>query len=93
MIVGLFTINLHLPEADSLKSKRQVIKSLKDRISSRYNVSIAEVGGNELWQRCDIGIAIVTNESVMADKVFNEIRNLVLGTPSVEMIDSTIEML
>lgn len=93
MILGLLTLDLHLPEAHSLKSKRQVIKSIKDRIRKRFNVSVAEVGGNDLWQRCDIAVAFVTNESRMADRVFNEIRNLVLNTSSVELINSDIEML
>ena len=93
MILGLLTLDLHRPEAHSLKSKRQVIKSIKDRVRKRFNVSVAEVGGNDLWQRCDIAVAFVTNESRMADRVFNEIRNLVLNTPSVELINSDIEML
>jgi uncharacterized protein YlxP (DUF503 family) len=93
MIVGLLTLDLHLPEADSLKSKRQVIKGLKDRIRKKFNVSIAEVGGLDLWQRCDIGIAFVNNDARMVNKVFNEIRSIVLNTPSVELIKSDIEML
>lgn len=93
MIVGLLTLGLHLPEANSLKSKRQVIKSLKDRIKNKFNVSIAEVDANNLWQRSVIGIAFVSNETKMINKVFNEIRNLVLSIPSLELIDSTMEML
>ncbi len=93
MIIGLLTLDLHLLEANSLKSKRWVIKSLKDRIKNKFNVSIAEVDGSNLWQRSVIGIAIVSNETKMINKVLNEIRNLVLSIPSVELIDSTMEML
>ena len=93
MIVGLLTLDLHLPEANSLKSKRKVIKGLKDRIRKKFNVSIAEVGGLDLWQRCEIGIAFVTNDARMVDKVFNEIRNIVLDIPSAELLNSDIEML
>jgi hypothetical protein len=93
MIVGLLTLDLHIPEANSLKSKRMVIKSLKDRIKNKFNVSVAEVDANNLWQRSVIGIAYVANETLIINKVFEKIRTLVFNTHSVELIDSTMEML
>jgi uncharacterized protein YlxP (DUF503 family) len=93
MIVGLLTLDLHIPEANSLKSKRMVIKSLTDKIKNKFNVSVAEVDANNLWQRSVIGIAYVANETVIINKVFERIRTLVLSTHSVELIDSTMEML
>lgn len=93
MIVGLLTLDLHVPEANSLKSKRVVVKSLIDRIKNKFNVSVAEVDAQNLWQRCIIGIAFVSNETVMINRVFEKIRTQVLGTHSVELIDSTMEML
>ena len=93
MIVGLLTLDLHIPEANSLKSKRMVIKSLTDRIKNKFNVSVAEVDANNLWQRSVIGIAYVANETLIINKVFEKIRTLVLSTNSVELIDSTMEML
>ncbi|MCK5505284.1 MAG: DUF503 domain-containing protein [Thermodesulfovibrionia bacterium] len=93
MIVGLLTLDLHIPGANSLKSKRLVIRSLIDRIKNKFNVSIAEVDANDLWQRSVIGIAYVANGTVIINKVFEKIRSVVLNTHSVELIDSTIEML
>jgi uncharacterized protein YlxP (DUF503 family) len=93
MIVGLLTLDLHIPESNSLKSKRMVIKSLIDKIRNKFNVSVAEVDANNLWQRSVIGIAYVANETVIINKVFEKIRTLVLSTHSVELIDSTMEML
>lgn len=93
MIVGLLILDLHIPGADSLKSKRFVVRSLIGRIRNKFNVSVAEVDANDLWQRCVIGIAFVSNETVMVNRVFEKIKNLVLGTTSVELIDATIEML
>lgn len=93
MIVGLLTLDLHIPEANSLKSKRMVIKSLIDRIKNKFNVSVAEVDANNLWQRSVIGIAYVANETLIINKVFEKIRTLVFNTHSVELIDSTMEML
>jgi hypothetical protein len=93
MIVGLLTLDLHLPEASSLKAKRHILQSLKDKIKSRFNVSIAEVDANNLWQRSVIGIACVANETKLINKVFEDVKNLIQNTPSVELIDSTMEML
>ena len=93
MRVGLLTLELHLPEATSLKSKRFVIKSLKDRIKNKFNVSIAEIDANDLWQRCVLGAACVANETKVINQTLDGVRNLVLSTPSVELIDSMMEML
>lgn len=93
MIVGLLTLDLHIPEANSLKSKRLIIKSLIDRIKNKFNVSVAEVGANNLWQRSVIGIAFVSNETVMINKVFEKIKNLVMDNHSLELIDATMELL
>ena len=93
MIVGLLTLDLHIFEAHSLKEKRFVIKSLIDRIKNKFNVSVAEVDANDLWQRSVIGIAFVSNETVMVNKVFEQIKNLVVGIHSVELLDSHMELL
>jgi len=93
MIVGLLTLDLHIPEANSLKAKRMVIKSLIDRVKNKFNVSISEVDAQNLWQRSVIGIAMVANETLIINKVFEKIRTLVYDTHSVELIDSTVEML
>lgn len=93
MIVGLLTLDLHIPEADSLKAKRLVIKSLIDRTKNKFNVSVAEVDANDLWQRSIIGMAMVANETQIINKVFEQIKNLVDSIHSVELISSTIEML
>lgn len=92
MFIGLFTLDLHLLESDSLKAKRFVIKGLKDRIRSRFNVSISEVDGHDLWQRSILGIAYITNEKKMIDKTFEDIRRIVINTPTVEIIDSSINI-
>ncbi|RJQ43648.1 MAG: DUF503 domain-containing protein [Nitrospiraceae bacterium] len=93
MIVGLLTLDIHIPESHSLKEKRFVIKSLIDRIKNKFNVSVAEVDANDLWQRSVIGIAFVTNETVMVNKVFEQIRNLVDTIHTVQLINSTMELL
>lgn len=93
MIVGLLTLDLHIFEAHSLKEKRFVIKSLIDRIKNKFNVSVAEVDANDLWQRSIIGIAMVANETQFINKVFENIRNVVYDINAVELIESHVELL
>lgn len=94
MIVGLLTLDLHFPESKSLKDKRWVLRSIKDRIRNKFNVSVAEVGANDLWQRSVVGIACVANETTIIHRVFDSIIDkIILSNHSVEMIDSRREML
>ena len=93
MIVGLCTIDLYLPGVGSLKGKRQVLLSLKDRIQGKFNVSIAEVDANDLWQRAVLGVACVSNEGRHVNKVLDSVLNVVRATPSVELVRHHLELL
>lgn len=62
MPVGLLTLELHLPEAQSLKDKRQVVRSLKDRLRAHFNVAVAELDFEEVWQRSVVGVVTLSNE-------------------------------
>ena len=62
MPVGLLTLELHLPESHSLKDKRQVLRSLKDRLRKRFNVAVAELEHTDLWQRASIGIVTLADQ-------------------------------
>lgn len=62
MIVGILTMELLLPENHSLKGKRRVLRSVKDRVRDRFNVSIAEVDHLDSWQRSRLGIACVSKD-------------------------------
>ncbi len=93
MIIGSCKIKLRLYSPESLKEKRMIIKSLIERLKHRFNISIAEVSDNDLWQISTIGIAIVGNESVYVDEVINKIINFIDNFELVEIIDCEIEML
>jgi uncharacterized protein YlxP (DUF503 family) len=56
MPIGLLTLEIHIPDARSLKDKRQVLRSLKDRLRARFNVAVAELEHQELWQRARVGV-------------------------------------
>ena len=62
MSVGLLTLELHLAEAQSLKDKRQVLRSLKDRLRAHFNVAVAELDFQDTWQRSVIGVVTLANE-------------------------------
>ena len=91
MIIGVCRIELFIPQSRSLKNKRQVIKALKDKIKNRFNVSVAEVEHQELWQRCALGLAIVTNENQFIDKTVESILKLIDLEFRVEIIDYVTE--
>ena len=93
MIVGVCTVELFIPDVQSLKSKRQVVKSLKDRLLNKFNVSVAEVGGQDLWQKAVLGIACVANETAYVNQVLDQVLNQIRSVPMVEIVQSRIELL
>ena len=93
MVVGVCTIDLHLPGIGSLKGKRQILLSLKERIQHRFNVSIAEVDGNDLWQRAVLGIACVANDGRHVTRSLEAVLNVVRANPSVELVRHQMELL
>lgn len=91
MIVGLCRIDVFLPESRSLKAKRQVIKGLKDRIRNRFNVSVAEVDHQSLWQRATLGLALVSDEKGYIDRTLQQVLNLVHAEPRLQVLDHVFE--
>ena len=73
MNVGVCKVNLRLPENESLKGKRKTMASLCARLRNKFNVSIAEVGDNDLWQMATVGISCVSNSSRHADAVLGNV--------------------
>lgn len=62
MFVGVARLTLQIPDSGSLKAKRQVLRRVTDRVKARFNVSVAEVGANDLWQRAIVGLTVVGND-------------------------------
>jgi len=85
-------VQVFLPESRSLKDKRQVIKSLKDRIRRRFEVAVAEVDHNDLWQRSALGIATVSTASQHANEVLSKAIRLIEQEPRVQLLDYFIEI-
>jgi len=92
MHVSVCQIELRLPENQSLKGKRQVIKSIITRLQNRYKVSVAEVDNQNLWQLATLGIACVSNHRRHADETLsNVVKFIVQNYPDVELLSSEIE--
>ena len=93
MIIGTCQVELHIPHNSSLKGKRKVIKSIKDRVRVRFNVSVAEIDRQEEWQRATLGIACVSNEVGLVDRILTKVVNLIETSPDAALIDYQIEIL
>ena len=91
MIVGVRTWELHLAGCQSLKDKRRVLKSLKDRLHQRFNVSAAEVDHHDAWQRAALACSVVSTERRHAEAVLASCDNLVAGDPLVHVVTSQLE--
>jgi hypothetical protein len=72
MVVGVLRLTLYIHGASSLKDKRQVLRKVTDRLRSRFNVSVAEVGDNDVWQRAVVGIAAVANDHSFVNEVLDK---------------------
>ena len=92
MHVGICTLYLRLLEGRSLKEKRRVIKSIKDRIRAKFNVSVAEIDELDKWQRATLGVASVSNDPRFANSVLSSVVNFVDGIHTVELVDYEIEI-
>ena len=77
MVVGIVQIELSLPSADSLKAKRMVLRSLKDRIRKNFNVSVAEVDENDQWGSAVLAVVMVSNDRRFANKVLSKTVDLI----------------
>ncbi|HHV38820.1 MAG TPA: DUF503 domain-containing protein [Tepidimicrobium sp.] len=93
MIVGACTLKLIIYESNSLKEKRHIIRSILDRVGSKFNISIAEIGLNDTWQTSIIGFACVTNSTHHANRTLSKIINFIDGDGRVEIVDYNIEIM
>ena len=93
MTVGVLQLELSVPGAMSLKDKRRVIKSLKDRISHGHNVSIAEVGALDEHRRSIVAIAMVSNDSRYVEGALSKLVDFVRLNPDAVLQDYQIELL
>ncbi|MEQ1793020.1 MAG: DUF503 domain-containing protein [Nitrospira sp.] len=93
MVVGVCTVELWIPESQSLKDKRQVLHSVKDRLRGKFNLSIAEVDGQDLWQKAVLGMACVANDGGHVEQVLEQALNVIKSMPTIEVVRVHRELL
>ena len=93
MVIGVGVVELHIPGCASLKEKRHVLRSLKDRLRQRFNVAVGEVDHQDLWQRTTLAIVTVANDAAVVHSVLSHAQRLVEGEPRVELLDVHVELL
>ena len=92
MIVGTLKIRLVLRESHSLKDKRRVLKSLKDTLSNKFNISVAETDEQDVWQTAEIGVAAVGTDTPFVQSVLTNVVNYVRFFGGVEVVDVEQEL-
>jgi len=93
MVIGLLTIELEIPEANSLKEKRMVLNRVRDRVRQKFNVAIAEVEENEVWNRAVLGVVTVSNRQLFCNQVLSQVVNLIQSTRGCNLEDFSMEFL
>jgi uncharacterized protein YlxP (DUF503 family) len=94
MHTGVCKIKLHLPGIQSLKGKRRVVKSIISRLGSQFNISIAEVDDQDLWQLATLGVACVSNHNQHVDETLSKVVKFIAQNyPELEIVDHEIEIL
>ena len=91
--IGVLTLEIRIEGAHSLKDKRHVVKSLKDRLRSKFNVAVAEIDHQELWQRAAVAAVTVSSDHERAQKVLQSVEDEAASILGGDLADSTVEWL
>lgn len=93
MVIGLGIVTLRLHDCRSLKGKRKVVKSIIGQVRNRFNVSVAEIGANDVHQRAEIGMALVGNDRMRMNSKIDKIFNMVDAMGLAEVVDTDMEIM
>jgi len=91
-VIGALHLELILHQCQSLKDKRSALRKIQSRIRNAFEVSVAEVGGQDLWQRAEIGIVTVGSDRVVVNQVMDRVLNFVDSLGMAELINHKIEL-
>ena len=92
VVIALLTLDIHIPHAHSLKDKRMIVRRLKDRLRSKFNVSISEVDHQDLWQRSQVSVVTVGSDEAFLQRVLQEAAEEAERLVPECMIQSNIEI-
>ena len=91
--VGVLTLELRLENSHSLKEKRHVVESLKTRLRNKFNVAVAEIDYQDLWQRAALAAVTVSSSQVHAEKVLQSVEEEASSLLGPELASATVEWL
>ncbi|MCX7945109.1 MAG: DUF503 domain-containing protein [Deltaproteobacteria bacterium] len=92
MFVGIVKLSVYLPNGHSLKEKRRILNIIRDRVRNKMNIIIAEVGDQDLWQRAELGFAVVSNDSSFVDSVVTKTTEIIENIIPGHVIDRKYEI-
>jgi uncharacterized protein YlxP (DUF503 family) len=92
-VVGVLTLELRLENSHSLKDKRHVVKSLKDRLRSKFNVAVAEIEYQDLWQRAAVSAVTVSADRAHAGKILQAVEEEAAALLGADLAEATLEWL
>jgi len=92
MIVAAARLTLLIPENHSLKGKRKVVRSLVEKVRHRFEAAVAEVEDHDLWQKAQLGVALVGNDSQLLKTRLSQIMHFIENQHLAEIIDSQVEL-
>ena len=93
MVVGICCLDLRISENNSLKGKRRILKSMIERVTNKFNVSMAEVGDHDIWQSSQIGFCMVGNDKRFVNSALDKIIDFIDAMNIAEIIESDIEII
>lgn len=93
MIIGCVQFKISIPDANSLKDKRQVLKSLKDRMLNKMNVSVAEVDHQDVWKSCVLAVVTVAAEKHIVESRIAEVSEFIRSNPAINVLDMLVEVM
>ena len=92
MFIGVSRIDLRIPASGSLKSKRHVVKALTGGLRAKFNVAVAEVDHQELWQRSSLGVTCISESAFHAQKMLREVERFVARDTRIEILDCFVDV-
>ena len=93
MVIGICLLDLRIPENHSLKGKRHVLLRMRERVRSRFNVAISEVGDNDLWQRAQVGICTVGNDRRHINSSLDNVIDFIEKMNLLEVVSTEMEII
>ncbi|HID92963.1 MAG TPA: DUF503 domain-containing protein [bacterium (Candidatus Stahlbacteria)] len=90
MLIGVCLINIYIRDSCSLKDKRRILSGLKAKLRHKFNISIAEIGSKDHWQRASLGVVSVSDDGRLVESSLSKIVKFISNNPNIDVIDYDI---